>query len=237
MGFILSFSIILLSVGLIFSFGFGAIQGLQETEQDTNGERAMLALAENFEAIQRGAGPARKGELRLSGSALSIQNNSEITVTVDRPGGTYEKTTHLQSLVYDSETTDVTYQGGAVFRGEERSVMQSEPAISCTDEYARISLVRLKPAENGTTAISSSASVLVTARAANRSLLFPTETTPKASAADSVTIDLADSTVPDGWNDYFEDHDDWVSTGSAEYECSADRIYVRETVLTIDILR
>lgn len=151
--FVLVFSIIITSVGIVTVFGFGALEDLQEGEQDQNAERAMESISLAFGDIEKSEARARQSELRLSGRALAVQEGPEVTVDVDgggNPGTPIDGT--VGSLVYGvGDETNFGYEGGAVMRtdGDGADVMVREPRVRCDREMAVVSIVELRSDQGG----------------------------------------------------------------------------------------
>ena len=151
--FILVFAIILGSVGLLYVVGFDSMQSYQENEQLSNAERAMDALADNFNDVARYDGiESRSGELSARGGTVRVGGEStNVTITdgdddpikLDQSGIKLEDL-ELGTLQYESGGDTISYEGGGVFRGHEDhdgSVTLSEPMVKCGTSSAIITLV------------------------------------------------------------------------------------------------
>lgn len=146
-GFIFVFGIILLSVGLLTVTGFQALDDFQENERIANSERAMDALADNFNDVVRYDGITQRfGELALrEGTVTTSANGTNITINDgnDPLESRYENIS-VGEFRYDQGSEAVVYEGGAVIReAETGSVVVSEPMISCSDETATVSLLKI----------------------------------------------------------------------------------------------
>ncbi|WP_280537953.1 hypothetical protein [Halopenitus sp. POP-27] len=71
LGFILVFSLIVASVGIVFTAGLGGLQDLRDDERVSNAERAVDVLAQNHADVIEGA-PSRSTQIRLAGASLRI---------------------------------------------------------------------------------------------------------------------------------------------------------------------
>jgi len=146
-GFIFVFGIILVSVGLLTVTGFQALDDFQENERIANSERAMDALADNFNDVVRYDGiTERFGELALrEGTVTTSANGTNVTINDgnDPLDSTYENIS-LGEFRYDQGSDAVVYDGGAVIReGETGSVVVREPMISCSGDTATVSLLKI----------------------------------------------------------------------------------------------
>jgi hypothetical protein len=235
LGFVLSFSIILLSVGLVYSVGFGAVTSLQEGEQVDSAERAMVALGGTFENLQRGD-PARASEIRLAGGRIAVSEESAIRVTVTNASG-YTETfvADTDELVYTYEDASITYEAGAVFRrdGTGGGLVSREPVLLCSPRRAVVSVVTI---DNGARSLGGDGSATVTVRRNETRLLYPTNDSARADRADRVALDVT-SPHEDLWDRYFSEHPNWASTGPGQAECVTNRVYVRELVVRVNFIR
>jgi hypothetical protein len=71
LGFVLVFSLIVASVGIVFTAGLSGLQDVRDAERVTNGERALDVLAENYDDVIAGA-PSRATQIRLADASLRI---------------------------------------------------------------------------------------------------------------------------------------------------------------------
>lgn len=146
--FVLVFGIIIGSVGVLYMTGFQSMQSYQETEQLRNAERAMEAFGANVDDVQRNGGiEEREGELALRGGTVSVAGGgTELNVTVD-DGSTHEFSTTLGSITYSDASSQIAYEGGAIFRGVEgdrsQNVVLARPQLSCTDSSAMVSVLAI----------------------------------------------------------------------------------------------
>jgi hypothetical protein len=79
-GYVLVFSLIIATVGIVTAVGFSTIEDRQRDERINNVERAFDVFAANVEDVYRGGAPSRATEIRLSGGTL--QYGEPVTITV-----------------------------------------------------------------------------------------------------------------------------------------------------------
>ncbi|SFS75787.1 DUF7289 family protein [Halostagnicola kamekurae] len=146
-GFVLLFGTVVLSVALVSLVGVQSIQ-LHEQQQSTRDvDRALVALSADFDDIVRSEGVReRTHRLAVAGGQISTgEPGPKIDLRIDYRGGTETESWRLGSVVYESESGSVTYEGGGVFRtgetGERTPIV--EPRLTCSDETALVSLVRI----------------------------------------------------------------------------------------------
>ncbi|MCU4971787.1 hypothetical protein OB955_03420 [Halobacteria archaeon AArc-m2/3/4] len=143
--FVLVFAIIIGSVGILYMTGFQSMTDFQEGEQMRNAERAMSALGENLNDIQRNSGiQERSGELSLRGGTVSTTDGgTELNISV------LEDNVTLGSVTYQQDSSLIAYEGGGVFRGVEgepdQSVVLDRPRLTCNSKSgtAVISLIEI----------------------------------------------------------------------------------------------
>ncbi|SEV97238.1 DUF7289 family protein [Natrinema salifodinae] len=236
LAFILVFAIILGSVALLSTTGFQAMNDYQEGEQLRNAERAMEALAVNFNDVIRYNGvEQRYGELSLrdgtvstgdTGTELNITitdsgTSETIGITDDRFTGYGDETTaDLGEFTYTTNGNRIAYEGGGLARGDESeswSTALKRPQIRCGDDVAVISLVTISADDRS---IQSSGGLGVTMTVENRSSKVYT-------GADDVSITVENSTYEDAWNATLESGT-WGSDtpGTCEFEHDSGRVVV-----------
>lgn len=210
--FILTFAIILGSVGLLYTTAFGAMHDYQENEQETNAVRAMDSLTDNFNDVLRNNGAnQRYGELSLrDGSITTGDGGTKLNITIHRSGGAEtvgvssadrfagygdDVTAELGEFAYESDDSTIAYEGGGLVRGDETgSVVLREPQLRCNPDQntAIISLVAVS-AEDRSVQASSGLGVAMTVE--DRSSKVYT-------GVENVTIEREDDgAYENAWND------------------------------------
>jgi hypothetical protein len=232
LGFVLSFSVILLSVGLVYTAGFGAMTDIRANEQVDSAERALTALGGTFENLQRGD-PARASELRLSGGTLGVANGTRVDVGVTVSGSPDESyTLYPGSIVYENGDNFVEYEAGATFRRQDGGVVVLRtPHIRCGDEVSVVSIPVLGSGEQ--TSVGGRSSTVVKARVTSTTLHYPASSSVYAGNATAVTMNVT-SENGDGWDRYFQSAG-FTPTGSG-FECATDEVYVRSVRIDITFL-
>jgi hypothetical protein len=240
LSFAFSFAVIITSVTLVFTAGFGALETAERSEQINSAERAMDVLASNLNAIQRGD-PARTSEIRLGGGSLGVQDRTELRITVDGGGSSFPftYTVRPRSLVYSNGDERIRYTTGGVFRGGPAgSVVSRPPTFVCrsgSDGQAVVPVLELEQADSRT--VSTDGSVTVNGRQRTADLRFPASQSTSAGDATVVRIEVVSSPTPQAWGRYF-DRTEWSSAGPDTYECSvgAGEVHVRRTVVGVEFL-
>ncbi|WP_207588611.1 DUF7289 family protein [Halomontanus rarus] len=214
--FVLVFSIIIGSVGILYMTGFQSMTDFQEGEQMRNAERAMSALGENLNDVQRNRGiEERSGELSLRGGTVSsTDDGTTLEISVDDTSGTsvFDENVELGSITYQQDSSLIAYEGGGVFRGVEgepsQSVVIDRPRLTCTDTAAVISVVKISGGGDERS-IGGEDNVEVT--------VMESETRVETfSDADRVEIDVGGTPAyENGWDTVLSENG-WDSTGTCD---------------------
>ncbi|WP_096391196.1 DUF7289 family protein [Halopenitus persicus] len=123
LGFVLVFSLIVASVGIVFTAGLSGLQDVRDAERVTNGERALDVLAENYDDVLTGA-PSRATQIRLADASLRIGD----PVTFQLESRTAPLTVSRITFAVDDEA--VHFVGGALIRESPGgAVMLREPSV------------------------------------------------------------------------------------------------------------
>jgi hypothetical protein len=244
-GFVLTFAVIIASVGLVSTFGMTALTELQTSEQQTNAERSFQVIAENVEELESSNAPRRRSEIDLNEGSLFTANETELQIEVTVPGAspnTITERIYPQSLQYELDESRVAYEGGAIFRNEldGGSVMRRSPEVICRPNRAIVSFVSFT--DTGNLQITGS-TVRVTSVLNSTELIYPRNRTGTyaAGAASDVTITVASSNNQDAWDDYFTGSETgWEAvTGQPNtYRCAnVDSVMVRKTNVNMVFVR
>jgi len=226
-GFLLVFSIVIISVGLLYTVGFSGLADIQESELDRSGERAFHAMAVGFEDIQRDTGRARSVDLELSGRTIAVNRTPEL-----RAGFSGSMHSANGAFIYGfGESTEIAYTGGAVIRdqGPNSQRISRAPRFRCTGDQAVVTLVHITSGST-TSAISSDGSVQVEATGPTPDRAV----TVAQSTSDPLDIEFGDSGYETAWRQYFENHDEWSVSGTTATCSPSEAAFVRVVPVTIE---
>ena len=236
--FVFAFSFIIISVGLVYSVGFGALSEFQDDEQISGATVTMNSLANSFDEIQRGGGPVRTSEIRLADGSISLTEGAVLDVAVENSSNTglASDTFVTNALAYRYADTTVSYEGGAVFNRQDNggTAMLRKPPISCGPDTAIVSVVSLE-LTGGVKSVDSQNTVSVEAIRRSQTLVFPSGSYT-ASDADHVDFEITNSPNAAGWQQYFDERaaeNPALSKTGSGYSCDADRVIVRHTVIRV----
>lgn len=236
-GFVLVFSIILSTVGVVYVFGIGGLEDIRDNERVTNAERAFDVLADNMADIHKRDAPSRATEIKLAGADLGFGETTTVNVSVDDGGGTiYFTRKEVRPIVYSTSKgpSSLHYVNGAVMRTDRNGgVMLTDPNMQfVTQNGDRVAVVPIIETRAGgeTQQIGGSTTTLIRTKAVTTGLLL----------ADSGTLDV-ELKVTAGetlqavvWERYLEDAipDPWDTDGNGDV-CTRSGTKVTCT-LTVD---
>lgn len=133
LGFVLVFSLVASTTGLVYVYGFGGLQTARDATAMNNAERAMDVFADNVRDIHNRGVPNRATEIKLYDAGLALEEPTtwKVNVTPDSAITTYETRVYsvdVQPLVYAAGDTELVYANGALMRVErDGAVMKREP--------------------------------------------------------------------------------------------------------------
>lgn len=205
-GFVLVFSLVVMTVGVVYVSGFSGLENARDAERIGNAERAFDVLADNMADIYRNDAPSRKTSMNLAGSELKLGESTTFTVTVQdiTDGGSpivYEADS--RPLVYSAigADTEIVYEGGAVVRTNgQGGVMLNDPPVLVTDNQVLVSYVVLASA-GGSQSVSGDSTVLVRGEKQGRGVLIADDD-PSAKEV-TFTIETTDARAT-LWEEYLE---------------------------------
>ncbi|MFW5924154.1 MAG: DUF7289 family protein [Halodesulfurarchaeum sp.] len=233
LAFVITFSIIVASVGLVYGVGFGSLMDIRDGQQGVNAQQTFEVLGEGIGEIRDGGATSSSGRIELREGTLAVNTTSSVTVTINGSETVYNGA--LGALTYRvDETTTMGYEGGASFgRYQTNSVMDTAPQFQCgSDSNSDTTVISLVVLEPQGPSVGSSGTVGITASKKNASLVFPERTTAEPDV-DEVSVTISDSQFQEAWNREFEDRSEWSRSGNT-YTCDTERVFVRVTVVEIE---
>ncbi|WP_136687005.1 DUF7289 family protein [Halorhabdus amylolytica] len=234
-GFSLTFGIVLVSVTLIATVGFGQLTDFRDAQQLDNAEQTVEIIGQSLESIEEGDAVSRSDAIDLSGGAIEVQKGSVANVSVFNSSGgrLYSEWLDLNALVYSQGSTSIAYENGATYRQElHGGVMNTEPEFVCGDDVAVLSFVTLE--ERSDAGKISGGEVSITATRSDTRLVYPVNRTgDNATNAANVTVEMT-SPREGPWTDHFADTENWNASGTT-IQCggSLERVYVRQTNVSL----
>jgi hypothetical protein len=208
--FVLIFSLIVTSVGLVYTVGAQELVDVRDYERLNNAERAFDVFADNVEDISRRGAPSRGTEIKLADASLRFADDATINVTADfdnesaNPARDFATgSIGLSPAVFEvADAGRIRYSTGAVLRDDGPvgdAVVVRRPNALFGPEGALVPIVAFDP--RGSTAVSGSQTVRIRTELAYREVLFVSPA--EAPAYDEVRVNVT-SPYADAWIEYFE---------------------------------
>jgi hypothetical protein len=153
--FVLVFSLIVTSAGLVTTVGFDSLERIQMNQQADLSTGAVREIGGEIDGIAQGQRPAYRDSLDLAGGDLAVVNETGVSVRVDNATGTvFAETYHPRTLRYAYAGRNTTYGSGVLASGGERrpAVLVSGPsAIRCSaaSDVAVVTILELVPTADG----------------------------------------------------------------------------------------
>jgi hypothetical protein len=246
--FTLMFTTIIVSVALVSSFGINTLELVQQGEQKDSAEHSFQTITQQFNELAAGGPHRRTSRMNLDSGSLLIRDGTTMRIEVN--GGyspAVDQVFDLRSLEYEQAETAVSYEGGATFRGSRdysggslsyNSVVKRDPPMTCTDDVALLSFIRL---EGEDTRKISSGTVTLVATRTSQSFVYPKNRTGRHAASDATSVDLHVQNSQfhkDAWVSYLDAASEWTAIDSDSFTCDdVDRVVVKRTVIDVEFLR
>lgn len=106
-GFALIFSIILISIGMVYVGGVPVLENTQKNTHFMQMEQSFGLMSDNINKVGFERAPVRNTELKIKGGTLTISHNSSITIN----GTTFA----LGSIEYGFGENTIAYENGGVW--------------------------------------------------------------------------------------------------------------------------
>lgn len=212
-GFVVVFSLVAATVGIVSVTGIGILQDARDAEQVNNAERAFDVLADNMADIHRAGAPSRSTEIKLDDARLEVRSSVVINVTGVDPSGTNPNVSYSTTpIMYEGRgDTAIVYEGGAVFRDSPRGgIVTEKPPFRFADGGVIIPIIQTQ--QMGNTTSVAGGTVRVRAERAVREPL--PEFVQRASDYDALIVNIT-SPRHRLWQRYLED--------DAEATCTVTR--------------
>lgn len=235
-GFTLTFSIIIVSVGLVSTLGYQQLETISENERIENGEQAMELISASFQQIKQQQSTVQANELDISGGSLAVVDGPNVTVRSTR---NFNSTIPVRGLRYTIGQTRFTYENGALFRTgvQGNTAVLSGPEWTCTRRRAIVSVVTIGA---GSDSQFGGDSVTISATSTSSELLFPMNRTGTDSVSDPTEANVTvGSPRTDAWGRYLNDSGNWTRSDALDdtYVCQGvEAVYVRQTVITVSFV-
>lgn len=243
LGFVLVFSIIVATIGIVYASGISGLSDAQDAEKVENVGRAFDVLADNLEDLHRRGAPSRATEVKLAGGNLRtagerVQFRIRAENSTD-PNHNFTTSMDSEPIVYaDDDGTSLVYENGAVIRSDPAgSAMLSEPEWIVGPNRSVLPLINTYGGGRG--GVGGDGAVLVVAERGSRSLHGPFTVGGGSTAVVNVTVE---SPRPGPWKRYFEASgftaiDGDASDGVITYRFQTQELYVSTTGVEVTFNR
>lgn len=197
-GFVLVFSLVMLTVGTVLTVGYAGLQDARDAERVNNAERAFDVLANNIEDITDGGAPSRGTEIRLAEASIGPGEPVTVNISGFAADGSRQFSTgndSLGTIAYEADGTKIRYTAGAVTRVQsDGSTLLGAPNFLISNDSVIIPIVELTVQER---TIAGSRTVLV------RSERNLNEVEVDQTGIDRLAINLT-TPAAGAWETYFE---------------------------------
>lgn len=236
-GFVLVFSLIVASTGIVYVAGFGALQDARTAEQLNNVERAFEILDDNNRDLAQRGAPTRATEIDLAGGGLRLGDPVNLTVTATNTSNVSDSVTVSTSsrpIVYEKADQQVVYAYGATLRQNgDDSVVVEEPGWVVGEQRSLLPLVIAQPAE-GRTDVGGQTTVLVRTRTDSQGIRT---STLDSSASTELTVTV-ESTRAAAWGQFLERRgftavDADASDDEVTYRTTTDGLVIQLTTTSV----
>ncbi|WP_435096090.1 DUF7289 family protein [Halarchaeum sp. P4] len=123
-GFVLIFSLIIATVGIVYTTGLTGLQDARDAERLSNAETAFGVLDSNAEDILHRGAPARATEIKLSNAQIGPGEPVTVNVTA---GPNASVSREITPVVYSAGDTKIVYVNGAVIRSQRGGASMLDP--------------------------------------------------------------------------------------------------------------
>ncbi|MFC6825972.1 DUF7289 family protein [Halopelagius fulvigenes] len=204
--FVLIFSLIVTSVGLVYAVGAQELTDVRDYERLNNAERAFDVFADNVEDVSQRGAPSRGTEIKLADASLRTEGEAQVNVTGDYRTGVSDSRDFstgnitLSPLTFEAGGTGrIRYIGGAVIRDDGavgNGRMVRPPANVLDEDRTVLTVVQLEP--RGSPVVAGSQTVRIRTEQSVRDVLVA-----ESGTYDEVTVNVTSQYAP-VWGEYFE---------------------------------
>lgn len=261
--FVLTFSIIIVGVGVASTGTFDTLVEVSENQHIQNSERGLESAAAALDNLDQNADTYRRFDVGVAGGSV-IYSQTEVTINVSGSGisGATEddinRTVSINAIEkrFENRGINLAFEGGGVFR-DPSARARYEPTVQCSggnrigDDVAIISLLALNltndfnevPDSTQSEVSVSPTSVLEEAPpgASNEVVPFAANVASYdravATGVDAnVTIDISDTAYPDQWDNYLDrPSSNWIFDSNGQYTCDLSDGTVLVRITTVNL--
>lgn len=226
--FVLTFSTVVLMVGIVYSGGVAQLQTVENARTIDNTERGFETLSRNVRDLRAGGAPSRTTSIDLAGGALRVGEPVAFNVTVVGENEWYVVET--RPVVYRAEHgSRVVYVGGAVLRTTDggSSVFVAEPPFVVGD---RTVLPFVRTRSTGTQHMGGDTTVQIRTRLSNREVYG----TYRGAGGYTVRLNVTSPRAP-AWKRYLSETGATCSLAGSTATCTWEAESVRLSLATVNV--
>ena len=228
LGYVLVFSLIVSTLGVVYTTGLGGLDDVRQSEKISNAERAFDVLDANTDDLVRGKAHTRATEIKLEGATLGFEDPAVVNVSAG-DGQFYRGVMRPIYFTGETDETRVVYENGAVFRQDATTaVIRNHPDFT----FGETTVVPLVITRTRDTGRSGSGRILVRTEVADRSVeKFPVD---GGNATISITSPRADA-----WAEHIgaaSEGDCTVANDTATCTVNTDVVYVQVVRIDVTVL-
>lgn len=173
-GYVLLFSVILLSITTTFTFGLDAIEQGQDGTVQESSTQAMGTVGDRIETLRESNTTVRRSQIRTRRGTIGYGEQTRVTVSVD---GTEQLQTTFRPLEYQFDGTTLAYEAGAIVRtNADGGTLVDDPPFVFDDDAVVLPIVSTEPETQRL--ISGAAVTVRLGRVASRQAYFGTGSDP-----------------------------------------------------------
>ncbi len=216
LGYVIVFSIIIGSVGMVYATGYPSLESAREATATENVEKAFDVMNENIRDIQQRGAPSRATEIRIAGGTLDLEDPATVRVYVENStNSSNNATTSFDTApirYVDESGRVVTFEAGSIIRGNgTQSAMIQGPSWTISDGAAIFPVKTLVP-RGDTRSVGGETTVLVLTQLSSSSAPGSYQVGNSSDAIVNITVH-SDNTG--AWRQWFEEMNETVDGGVA----------------------
>ncbi len=126
-GYILMFSIVILSMSFIYTMGYPVLQKNVEASVFENAEQSFIVLQSHMKRVAFDQAPVKVMKIKLHSSTISIDNDSSILISYDNNSFSYD----MGEIEFSKDEKLLAYENGGVWKQNSPSevLMVSQPPV------------------------------------------------------------------------------------------------------------
>lgn len=216
--FTLVFSLIALTVGIVYVGGMSDLEQARNAEQIQNAERAFDVFDDNVDDIVQGNAPHRGTEIKLAGAQLTFGSATELNVSTATANSQEPYVANLRPVVYQSDgPTNLVYEAGAVIRTDRSgAVVNAQPPMTFDKDVTLLHFVQTRKLTESPLSVGGQETVLVRTAVDGRKILAG-----RTSGPYTVTFNVTTART-DVWESTLEDSIEAEGIGARPDPCQIE---------------